>query len=196
VLPPTGQLVWRQRRGPLDLLLERFEGAPLVRAETVVANSAQALGGEREWFAPGSFADLSHSEALNRPAFEQLPGGLRLGAATNESSSAVEHEVQVLEIRMDTPPVHRPAFNSPAWLLRAADERVGLGNGNRPAPLLTVSAEPWLVRGADGAVLAQTGSAAQAHQLVRAAGQRNRTAPGDGGPAAVAAGDLVSLNSL
>ena len=54
---------------------------PSARAETVEATSPDIAGPELDWFAPGSFADLSDAEALNRRAFERLAGGVRFGAA-------------------------------------------------------------------------------------------------------------------
>ena len=41
VVPPLGQLVWSQERAPLDLLLQRFEGAPLTPPETVRGHAAR-----------------------------------------------------------------------------------------------------------------------------------------------------------
>jgi hypothetical protein len=187
VLPPTGQLVWRQRRAPLGLLLERFEGAPLARAETVTAASALAADPEDDWFAPGGFAALSDAEALNRPAFERLPGGIRLGAGAAGGSSALTHVVTVEEYLLpEEQPASVAAFAAPAWLLRAADLRAGLGGGDRPAPAVTLASEPWQVRDGDGQVVATTSSQAQAHQLVRAGR----------GAAAHAAGDTVTLTSM
>ena len=155
MLPPTGELVWRQRRAPLGLLLEKFENAPLTSPETVTASSALGAGAEDEWFSPGSFAALDDAEALNRPAFERLAGGLRIGAGGTGGSSAVTHQVTVVEFRLpDEPSATSAAFAAPAWLLRAADARAGIGGGDRPAPAVAVAAEPWQVRDEDGQVLA------------------------------------------
>ena len=74
---PLGQLAWTQKRAPLGLLLQRFEGAPLEQHETVTATGTAVAGASSDWFAPGGFTELSDSEALNRPAFERLQGGVR-----------------------------------------------------------------------------------------------------------------------
>ena len=80
VVSPLGRLVWLQRQAPLDLLLQRIAGVPLRTPQTVRASSPDGTAAERDWFAPGSFADLTDDEALNRRGFERLAGGLRLGA--------------------------------------------------------------------------------------------------------------------
>jgi hypothetical protein len=191
VLPPTGELVWRQRRAPLGLLLEKFENAPLTSPETVTASSPLGAGAEDEWFSPGSFAALDDAEALNRPAFERLAGGLRIGAGGTGGSSAVTHQVTVVEFRLpDEPSATSAAVAAPAWLLRAADARAGIGGGDRPAPAVAVAAEPWQVRDEDGQVLAAGTSQAQAHQLARARLRAGRAAT------AHATGDTVTLNSM
>jgi len=187
VLPPTGELLWRQKRAPLELLLERFDGAPLARAETVTVTSASLAGMEDDWFAPGWFAELSDAEALNRRAFERLPGGIRLGAAGTTASTAVTHTVTVQEFRLpEEQPAAVVAFAAPGWLLAAADERAGIGGGHRPSALVAITDEPWTVVDADGRTVATTASSAQAHQLAK---RRE-------GRAAVAAGDAVILGSI
>ena len=188
VLPPTGELVWRQSRAPLGLLLQRFDGAPLSRHETVTAASTHRTGDEADWFAPGSFTELSDADAVNRPAFARFAGGLRLGVAGATSSESVAHQVTVNEFRL---PASEPAIADAVlpldWVLLAGQIRLGLAGGTRPPAQVGLLDEPWQVRGADGQVLATGLRPAQAHQLACARG---------GGAAAVAAGDVVTVNSL
>src|SRR5262249_7068401 len=94
VLSPAGRPVWRQRLAPLGLLLTRLQGRPLARAETVTVSGPQLIAAERDWFAPGGFADLTDAEALHRRAFEQLQAGARLGFGDSASSDPITHTVQ------------------------------------------------------------------------------------------------------
>jgi len=201
VLPPVG-LVWSQGRAPLGLLIERFEGNPLARPETVTASAVPggpAVGGpELDFFAPGGFADLSDGEALNRRGFERLQAGVRLGGAGGASDPIV-HPVTVKEVRLPAPPrppppVPRPPLAAPDWLLAAAEVRTGTRGGDRPPPRVAVTEAHWQVRGADGQVLADGVSAAQAHQLARAT--RAGTGFATAAVAAVATGDVVQLTHV
>jgi len=170
VLPPTG-LIWQQSRVPLGLLLERFEGIPLRRAETVTATSAHADGEAREWFAPGSYAELSDAEAVNRRTFERLPAGLRVGTGADVASDALEHPVEVEEIlipRPPTPPTRpRPGTTLPPWLLDALDLREARPDRRVVTPLVRVAEESWTVRTRTGRIIAESESEAYAHQLAR-----------------------------
>ena len=155
VLPPTGELVWRQRRAPLGLLLEKFENAPLTSPETVTASSALGAVRRTSGSHPAASPTLDDAEALNRPAFERLAGGLRIGAGGTGGSSVVTHQVTVVEFRLpDEPSATSTAFAAPAWLLRAADARGRPRWRRRGRPAVAVAAEPWQVRDDDGQVLA------------------------------------------
>ena len=100
VVSPLGQLLWVQHRAPLDLLLQRIGGAPLEEPQMVEATSPQLTEAELDWFAPGSFADLTDAEALNRRAFERLTGGLRFGAPGTDDGPAATLQVTVRQIRL------------------------------------------------------------------------------------------------
>jgi hypothetical protein len=174
VLAPTG-VIWEQTRAPLGLLLERFEGTPLGFAETVTASSEQLTGEELDWFAPGSFAELSDAEALTRRSFERLASGVRLAAGPDETSVGVPHDVEVLEFLLPAPtprpPDRNPSITAPGWLLEAVQVREGLAHGRLAPPAFRTAPERWRVVDVDGAVLATTGES-QAHQLARSAGRR------------------------
>jgi hypothetical protein len=169
VVPPVGQLAWSQERAPLDLLLQRFEGAPLTVPETVVASGPRVTAPDEDWFAPGGFAELSDADALNRRAFERLHAGVRLGAAGTDDGPAATITVQVKQVRVPAPPVVVVAAALPAWVLRAVAGRAGTVERDPVVPALGVRAEAWVVRGGDGAVLVGSVSQAQAHQLATVA---------------------------
>jgi hypothetical protein len=179
VVSPVGQLVWSQERAPLDLLLQRFEGAPLTTPETVSATGPQVTGPDEDWFAPGGFAELSDADALNRRAFERLHGGVRLGVAGTDDGPSAEIDVEVKQIRIPAPPVVLVAAVLPAWVLRAAAGRAGTIERDPVVPALGVRSEAWVLRGGDGAVVADGLSQAQAHQLATVAAAGTAVARAD-----------------
>lgn len=72
-VPATGALQVAQRRAPLGLLVERVDGRPLAGPQGVrILNPGPDV---TERFSPGSFVNLTDSEALNRPPFDQLASG-------------------------------------------------------------------------------------------------------------------------
>jgi hypothetical protein len=183
VVRPGAQLTWSQDRAPLDLLLQRFEGAPLSQPETVTASGAHVTGSADDWFAPGGFAELSDSEALNRKAFERLHGGVRLGASGVVNGRQETRPIEVQQIRLPEEPVIGFDLLFPLWLLRAVDGRLGVAERTSIVPVLAVHDEAWAVHGGNGSLLAAGMSEAQAHQVAKL---------GPGGGAAIAASDVVA----
>jgi hypothetical protein len=166
VVSPLGQLVWVQQRAPLNLLLQRIGGAPLDAPELVQAASPQLAGAELDWFAPGSFAELTDAEALNRRGFERLTGGLRFGMPGTDDGPAADKDVIVRQIRLPakaTAEVFATTF--PAWLTAATFSRVGGVIDEPVKPSVTMHEETWTVVDPAGGTLAADLSGAQAHQL-------------------------------
>jgi len=170
VVSPLGQAVWSQTRAPLDLLLQRFEGARLARAETVTATGAQVTGPDVDWFAPGGFAELSDADALNRRAFERLHAGVRLGADGSDNGPSTVMTVTVKVIRLPAPPILLTAFALPLWLQAAVAGRIGSPERATVVPKLAVHDERWTVHGDGGGVAVAGVSQAQAHQLATVGG--------------------------
>jgi hypothetical protein len=73
---PRGGVAWQQKRVPLTIPVDRLDGAPLGGVQRVTASVPEQTSGVGDLFAPGSFITLSQAEALNRPAFENLPAGV------------------------------------------------------------------------------------------------------------------------
>jgi len=72
-VPPIGALRVEQRRAPLGLLVERVDGRPLAGPQGV---RVSAVGPDvTDRFSPGSYINLTDSEALSRPPFDLLPAG-------------------------------------------------------------------------------------------------------------------------
>ncbi|MEV8097957.1 DUF6603 domain-containing protein [Kitasatospora sp. NPDC085879] len=168
VLSPVGQVAWTQSRAPLGLFLQRFEGTPLATPETVTATGPAVTGSAVDWFAPGAFAELSDSDALNRKAFERLDGGVRLGAPGTADGPARTHAVTVQQIRLPSPPSVGFDFVVPGWLARAVGARTGQVERAAVAGAIGVHDEQWQVHAADGAVVVGGLSESQAHQLTAA----------------------------
>jgi hypothetical protein len=166
VVCPLGQLVWVQQLAPLALLLQRIAGAPLATPTTVQATSTGTSTPELDWFAPGSFADLSDDDALNRRPFERLAAGLRLGGVGTTDGPRATRQVSMRQIRLPAraaSPV--PGSFFPAWLVEAAAARAGAPVQVAVTPALTVAEESWTVSDQAGATVSTGLSQAQAHQL-------------------------------
>ncbi|MDQ1495855.1 MAG: hypothetical protein QOG69_2338 [Actinomycetota bacterium] len=171
VVSPLGQLRWMQKRAPLGTTLDRFEGQPLAAQQRVVASCALANGAATDWFAPGSFAELSESEALNRPGFERLDAGLVLGAALQQSSK-VPHDVSVVEVRLPKWQLFllADAFSFAAVTLAGARARLGAAAVRTTAAKIGVGDERFIVRDAAGTKIAGDTSVTEAHQTARRVG--------------------------
>lgn len=172
LVSPTGQLSWSQKRAPLDLLLQRFEGAPLSSPQAVVIDAPGAAGGDKimDVFSPGSFANLSKSEMINRPAFERLQSGVAMGFGM-KGSTPIEHEVAVQTFRLpgnSTPPL--PTLVFPGSLLDAIHGRGAPPGVRLGPPLVGLRDERWSVRDSTGTQIAAGLSQSDAHQRARTAG--------------------------
>jgi hypothetical protein len=176
VVSPRGRLVWSQDRAPLDLLLQRFEGAPLTTVETVTATGPLVVGHDSDWFAPGSFTELDPAAALHRRAFERLHAGVVLADDGTSDGRAVPHTVEVHQIRLagpghDGPGHDLPAEALPGWLEAAVASRTGNAERVPVTPAVVVHDEVWDVHDRGGAgVVAGGVSQAQAHQLASVGG--------------------------
>ena len=80
---PLADLTWTQTLVPLDLPVVRAGGKRLAGQQalhiTVSAGAVDVTGADhQDWFAPGTFLDVTNSDALNLPPFEHLKAGARL----------------------------------------------------------------------------------------------------------------------
>jgi hypothetical protein len=168
VLSPVGRLLWVQRQAPLGLLLQRIGGTPLGSPQQVDATSPDGDGAELDWFAPGSFAELTDDQALTRRGFERLAGGLRFGAAGLTAGPASEKAVGIRQIRLPAKQESplRPAAAFPDWIVAAVTRAQGAPADSGPvAPLVTVGEETWSVTDTATGATTTGLTAAQAHQL-------------------------------
>ncbi|WP_048554137.1 DUF6603 domain-containing protein, partial [Nostocoides japonicum] len=170
ILSPVGQLAWSQRTAPLDLLLEKVAGAPVTRPQTITATGTQVAGPDTDWFAPAAFTNLADADALARPAFERMSGGVRIGVPGTDDGPARPVTVTVKQIRIPAPPVvvgNTGIF--PPWFVLAGAARLGTTLPTPVVPALTLTEETWQVVGGDGATVSGGLTQTQAHQLARAA---------------------------
>ncbi len=95
LLAPVGELIWEQKRVPLNLAIEKAEGIDLGSRHTLTVSSN--LGGvpEDDWFGVGSFLKLNDSEALNNSRFVKQQSGLRLRAGMLSDVTGTETPIQI-----------------------------------------------------------------------------------------------------
>lgn len=172
-VPPTGTLRFEQRRAPLGLLIERVDGRPLDGAQGCVVQGGGPDVTDR--FSPGSYVNLSGSEALNRPPFDTLPSGRVLGLA-DPTLDAFPHLDDPRHVRQIVVKVHPDGTNEVidgkgkhldlthiAALTTAA--RLAPATSDRP-PLVTALPEPWVVAAPSG-IQGDLASATAAYQEAR-----------------------------
>ena len=169
LIPPNGGLVWRQKRAPLNVRLEKLEGSPLRAAQAVIVSSPQETAVSYDWFSPGLFTNLSKSEALNRRAFDRLQAGIELGFSHRDSSDQVAREAETLTIRLPRKPLAAQLLiDHPELLLQAVSGRSG-ENEARPQPIAVTIKEPsWAVFKRDGTLARDDLRETDAHQHARA----------------------------
>ena len=109
-----------------------------------------------EGFAPGQFLDLSDDQALTRPAYELLAGGLRLVGTSVVDGPSVQKTLSINQIRLPAKAtITKGVRMFPAWILATPA---------RPAtPMVTVATERWILTTPTGEHHDLTG--AQARQL-------------------------------
>lgn len=158
LVSPLGTLVFSQRTAPLNLQLERFGGVRLRQPTTaaIAPTSAGVTAGaiEPDYFAPGTYLELSVAEALNQAPFDRLDAGFEIAFGTALAAGSDKH--------VDYENYYRGRPLSVKGVLFHFDNGVlGLLAGRRAAPdvddrsaLVTVKDEPWVTRDASGAATA------------------------------------------
>lgn len=168
-IPPVGTLEWKQRRAPLGLPIDRLEGVPLGSAQGVRVVSPARQGTAKGLFSPGSFITLSASEALNKPAFDELEAGILVGWPAGDYGPERAQEAKLKVIRRV---LGEPADDAtcgsllakphPGVVLTMIAERHTPAAPSSTAPMVSVSTEAWAT--GDGV---KHESATAAHQHAR-----------------------------
>jgi hypothetical protein len=111
VLHPLAELSVHQRVAPIETRLERFGTGPVDGPSTITIDAVAITGvavsagldGLTDTFAPGQYFELSDDEKLTRPAFERLPAGKRLRAASLTTGSRQPADQHFVTITVDNP---------------------------------------------------------------------------------------------
>ncbi|MFC5142933.1 DUF6603 domain-containing protein [Actinomycetospora rhizophila] len=153
LVSPVGTLQWAQRRVPLRLVLDRLEGAPLPRRQSVALTGDATQGPVHDWVSPGSYRDLPDAEALAAPAFERCEVGATVGFGVR-TGAARSREVTVTEIRLPRPPrVGLPALRFLGLTLEGLVARTAAAQVRDTVARIRVRDPRAVVRGPDGSVL-------------------------------------------
>jgi hypothetical protein len=91
---PSGELIWEQKRAPLNLAIEKFEGVELNGRHTLTITSNLVEKPEDDWFGVGTYLKLSDSEALNNSRFVKQQSGLRITSNAMSTGASVNAEIQ------------------------------------------------------------------------------------------------------
>ena len=171
---PRGGVAWQQKRVPLGIPIDRLDGVPLGGMQQVTASVAEQTSRRDDLFAPGSFITLTKSEALNRPAYEQLSAGVVASGGADFSGNTAPQAArpeQFRKVRGEAWGALNPAIMTaqefPGILLAMVAARDAPSVVATLAPLVTVGSEEW-VSTSDGAVHT---SATGAHQAAKVSGQ-------------------------
>jgi hypothetical protein len=168
VVMPQGLLTWAQRRAPLNILLERLDGVPLTESQAVVVTATGVTGSTQDWVSPGTYLNLSESEALNRTPFDWVDTGVTVGFGLRQSASLplnVDEKIKTIRL-FEEASVQQPLELFPSLLLDALIERVGAGRVLPAAPRVGIRDETWAVR-RGGAHFADNLRETDAHQRAR-----------------------------
>jgi hypothetical protein len=103
---PVGELIWEQKRAPLNLDIEKVEGVQLGGWHRLTVTSQLGDGSpEMDWFGMGTYVNLADSEALNTSTFTQQQSGMRVGVG--EMSEGAHDEAGILISLKKLPTPHK-----------------------------------------------------------------------------------------
>lgn len=152
---PVGELIWEQKRSPLNLAIEKVEGVDLGGWHTLVATAdIPGWTPEDDWFGVGTYTKLGDAEALNTSRFARQQSGLRIGAGASREGATAEAEIKLdvvkLPKRILLPFVVGGQYVGLALASMLADRAGGASVPVGPA-LVAVTQESWNTHGVDGA---------------------------------------------
>lgn len=172
LVSPIGSLLFTQRSAPLNLRLERYGGVKLktpTKATIAPTDAGVTMGlAEKDYFAPGTYLDLTTAEAMNQPPYDRLDAGFELGFS-NVAADPKPYEVKYKEYYRG-----RPWPLTPLGDLRAFDGLVLALGGKRKAPgavtdrspVIAANDEEWGVH-LKGGGFAPAASRTEAHVEVK-----------------------------
>lgn len=93
---PVGEIIWEQKRVPLNLDIEKVEGVELGSWHHLVATTTMpASTDEQDWFGVGTFMKMADGEALNNPRFAKQDSGLRIGTGVMNDGPAETASMEI-----------------------------------------------------------------------------------------------------
>jgi hypothetical protein len=113
---PVGELIWEQKRAPLNLAIEKVQGVDLGGWHTLVVSSG--LAGEvpeDDWFGVGTYLKLRDSEALNTSRFVKQASGLRIGAGAVDNGAPAVGVIKLSLVKLPKR-ISLPAFNGKLYV--------------------------------------------------------------------------------
>lgn len=171
VVGAIGAVVWEQKRVPLGLDLQRFEGAPLAPAAagahhlTLTPADASAEV-ETDWFGVGTYLTLAESEALNNARFTEAQSGVRISLADQALGRSRDRNIEIRLVKLPEPIPFNGLFPTAAYMSPALagmqGERGGTARVVAGGAKITASQELWTAHAPGGETLAEGLSATQA----------------------------------
>jgi hypothetical protein len=156
----VGELIWEQKRVPLNLPIEKAEGIQLGGWHTLLIDShldaakPENEKPEQDWFGVGTFLNLNDSQALNNGRFEQQQSGLRIGVDAVSEGEKIEAKIEIALVKLPT----RIKFDGFFTISQYANAALSslLGERTSGAQLtagkagVSVAQEKWNHHGGDG----------------------------------------------
>lgn len=98
---PVGELIWEQKRAPLNLDIEKVEGVDLGGWHRLAVTAGLAdEKREDDWFGVGTYLKLPDGEALNNARFAPQQSGLRIGAGEMSKGAQAPKEIKIQLIKL------------------------------------------------------------------------------------------------
>ncbi len=162
VLSPLGVPTWSQNRVPLGLPVETFEDGRLDAPQRLDVRASVPTTPHLDWFSPGSFVELTETEELALPAFEQHQAGVVVSLDVTRSAGAAA-DIGFEEIRLPSTRRIVDGLVVPGFVLDRA-LAVAAPPSIRPRPArFGILDDRFTVESSSGAVLAANVGAVAAH---------------------------------
>lgn len=160
LINPVGKIVWEQKVVPFDLDIQKFKGVELGQTynlNCVCTTSDVTTEKEYDYFSMGTFKkEISEGEALNKPRFEALPSGLKIGNGVTkpekEIPSILNVQLVILPEIEENPPIILGLFLSNG-LAQISAERYSGAKMDVQTPRAKVVPESWNVHNKKGELL-------------------------------------------
>lgn len=151
---PVGALVWEQKRSPLKIQIQKFEGTrlPSPMSLNLSIPSLTNTIDERDSFGMGSYSNVSEAEKLNVPGFSDQVSGVRLSM---DSYQRGKKEDEAITINLVRRPYKYPAMKAIAMSVSPSlgsvlGERNGGAKLDPGVPKVAILPEAWNIHGASG----------------------------------------------